>query len=92
MQLRTRFLAIGLFALAAAASAVSLDHTGSILALVVIAPGYLVQAWLFVRHRALGGVGCDLTMVGASAIVWTLLVGSVLVIGARLLRWFRRAA
>lgn len=92
MRLRIRFLAITLFAVTATASAVSLHHVESIPALVLIAPGYVVQAWLFVRQRALGGLGCDLTMVGVSALVWTVLIGSGVVIGERLLRWFRRAA
>ena len=58
----------------------------SIPALVVIAPGYFVQAWLFVTHRALGGLGHDLTIIGASATVWTLLFVGVLLGGWRLLR------
>ena len=78
MRLRVRLLAIVLFALSAAASAVALHHMDSVPGLVLIAPGYLVQAWLFVRHRALGGLGCDLTMIGASAVFWTVLLLSVL--------------
>ena len=62
----------------------------SVPGLVLIAPGYLVQAWLFVRHRALGGLGCDLTMIGASAIFWTVLVLSVLVIGKYVLHLLTR--
>ena len=89
MRLRVRLLAIGLFALSAAASAVALNHMDSVPGLVLIAPGYLVQAWLFVRHRALGGLGCDLTMVGASAVFWTVLVLTVLVVGQYV---FRRLA
>jgi hypothetical protein len=44
------------------------------LALLLIAPGYVVQAWLFEAHRALGGVGYGVTMVGVSALVWTLIL------------------
>lgn len=62
-----------LFAGFAAASAVSLHHMDRLPALVLIAPGYLVQSWLFVRHRALGGPGYQATMIGVSAMAWTLL-------------------
>lgn len=55
-------------------------------ALVVSAPGYFVQAWLFVRHRALGGLGHDLTIIGVSATVWTLLFVGVFLGGGRLFR------
>ncbi len=43
-------------------------------ALVLIAPGYLVQAWLFETHRAFGGLGYQVTMVGVSTLVWTLVI------------------
>ncbi len=43
-------------------------------AFIMIAPGYLVQAWLFETHRALGGFGYQVTMVGVSALVWSLLI------------------
>jgi hypothetical protein len=85
--LRLRRLAVtGLFALLAAASAASLDHMDSLPALLLIAPGYLVQAWLFVRHRALGGLGYDLTIIGTSAIFWTLLFIGVFSAGAYVVR------
>ncbi len=86
MRLRVRLFALVLIALFATASTVALHHTDSVPGLVVIAPGYVVQAWLFVRHRALGGLGCDLTMIGASAVFWTLLIGSVLVGSVYVLR------
>ena len=86
MRLRLRLLAVVVVALSAAASAVGLHHMDSVPGLVLIAPGYLVQAWLFVRHRALGGLGCDLTMVGASAVFWTLVTGAVLVVSKYVLR------
>jgi len=54
-------------------------------AFIAIAPGYLVQAWLFETHRALGGFGYQVTMVGVSAVVWTLIILSPAV-AVRLLR------
>ncbi len=46
----------------------------SVPGLIVIAPGYLVQAWLFERNWALGGAGYRATMIGVSALFWTLFV------------------
>lgn len=74
-----RFLGPVLFGLLGAAAAVALHHMDSIPALILIAPGYLVQAWLFERHRALGGFGYEATMVGVSALVWTLVILGVAV-------------
>ncbi len=74
-----RFLGPVLFGLLGAAAAVALHHMDSIPALILIAPGYLVQAWLFERHRALGGFGYEATMVGVSALVWTLIILGVAV-------------
>lgn len=71
------------------AAAVSLRQMEHLPALLVIAPGYLVQAWLFERHHALGGLGYQLTMIGVSAGFWTL-VGLLPVWIGRL--WFRRVA
>ena len=62
-----------LFVLFAVAAAVAVTHMTSLPAFIVIAPGYLVQAWLFETHRALGGFGYQATMVGVSALVWTLI-------------------
>ena len=56
------------------AATVSLHQMEHLPALLIVAPGYAVQAWLFVRHQALGGLGYQLTMVGVSAAFWTLLV------------------
>ena len=56
------------------------------LALLLIVPGYVVQAWLFEAHRALGGTGYVVTMVGVSALVWTLILLGVLVATTKLLR------
>jgi len=58
-------------------------------AFIMIAPGYLVQAWLFETHRALGGFGYQVTMVGVSALVWSLLI-LTLAVGVRLLRRLMR--
>lgn len=71
---------IVLLAGTAVAAAVSLDHMDSIPALLVIAPGYVVQAWLFERHRALGGLGYRLTLIGVSALFWTLLLLGITVV------------
>ena len=73
-MVRVRYVAIALFALTAGASALALNHMDSLPALLLIAPGYMVQAWLFETDRALGGLGYRLTMVGVSALVWTLLI------------------
>jgi len=64
----------GLFLLAAIAAAVAVTHMNSLSAFIVIAPGYLVQAWLFETHRALGGLGYQATVVGVSAVVWTFII------------------
>jgi hypothetical protein len=56
------------------AAGVALTHMDNIPAYLMIAPGYLVQAWLFERHLALGGFGYQATMVGVSALVWTLIL------------------
>ncbi|PYP55900.1 MAG: hypothetical protein DMD44_13765 [Gemmatimonadetes bacterium] len=67
------------------AAAVAVTHLNTLPAFVVIAPGYMVQAWLFETHRALGGFGYQVTMVGVSALVWTLIIFS-LASAVRLLR------
>jgi hypothetical protein len=56
------------------AATVALTHMDNLPAYLMIAPGYLVQAWLFERHLALGGFGYQATMVGVSALVWTLIL------------------
>jgi hypothetical protein len=56
------------------AASVALTHMDNIPAYLMIAPGYLVQAWLFERHLALGGFGYQATMVGVSALAWTLIL------------------
>ncbi|HXI64598.1 MAG TPA: hypothetical protein VNH14_08840 [Gemmatimonadales bacterium] len=66
--------AIVVFAGIAAAATLCVDHMDSIPALLVIAPGYVVQAWLFERHHALGGLGYRLTMIAVSALFWTVLL------------------
>ena len=85
MRIRLRYLAVALFVLTGIAAAVALTHMNNLPAFIVIAPGYLVQAWLFETHRALGGFGYQVTMVGVSALVWTLIALS-LAVAVRLLR------
>lgn len=68
------YRAVALFVLFAIAAAVAVAHMDNIVSFIVIAPGYLVQAWLFETHRALGGLGYQVTMVGVSALAWTLIV------------------
>jgi hypothetical protein len=71
---RLRHLAIALLILTGVASALAFTHLDNLPAYIVIAPGYVVQAWLFETHRALGGFGYRATMVGVSAVVWTLII------------------
>ena len=63
-----------LFVLFTIAAALAVAHMDNLLSFIVIAPGYVVQAWLFETHRALGGVGYEVTMVGGSALAWTLII------------------
>ena len=85
MRIRLRYLAMALFILIVIAAGVALSHMDNLPAFIVIAPGYLVQAWLFETHRALGGFGYQVTMVGVSALVWTLIILS-LAMAVRLVR------
>ena len=57
-----------------AVAIVAFAHFDNVAAYIVIAPGYVVQSWLFEQHRALGGFGYKLTMVGVSALFWTLII------------------
>ena len=77
---------ITVFTITAAAAAFALEHMGSLPALIVIAPGYVVQAWLFEIGRALGGPGYRGTMVGVSALFWTLVIFGAMAA----VRWLRR--
>jgi uncharacterized membrane protein YoaK (UPF0700 family) len=90
MRIRLPYLALALLILTAVAAAVALTRMNNVLAFIVVAPGYLVQAWLFASHRALGGFGYQVTMVGVSALVWTLILLSP-VLAVRLLRHLRAA-
>jgi len=76
---------MALLLLTSIAAAVALAHMNNPTAFIAIAPGYLVQAWLFETHHALGGFGYQVTMVGVSAVVWTLIILSPAV-AVRLLR------
>jgi hypothetical protein len=71
---RLRHYAIALLILTGVTCAVALAHMDNLPAFIVIAPGYLVQVSLFESHRALGGFGYQATMVGVSALVWTLTI------------------
>jgi hypothetical protein len=72
--MRLPYVAIAFLMLTGVAAAVALTHMDNLPAFIVLAPGYLVQAWLFETHRALGGFGYQATMVGVSAVVWTLIL------------------
>jgi hypothetical protein len=85
MRIHLRYLAIALLLLTSIAATLALSHMNNLPAFIAIAPGYLVQAWLFETHRALGGFGYQVTMVGVSAVVWTLILLSPAV-ALRLLR------
>ena len=89
MRIRARPLALALFILFGIAAAVALTHMTNAPAFIMIGPGYAVQAWLFESHRALGGLGYAVTMVGVSALVWTL-IALMPVVVARLVRRLRR--
>ena len=80
--------------LACVAAVIAVNHMNTLLAFVVIGPGYLVQAWLFEHHLALGGFGYRATMVSVSALVWTLIIVSLVGVGrlvGRLIRGKRAA-
>jgi hypothetical protein len=71
------------------AASIAVTHMSTMASFVVIGPGYLVQAWLFEHHHALGGFGYLATMVSVSALVWTLIIvglASVVRLVARLAR------
>jgi uncharacterized membrane protein len=92
--MRLRPFAIALLILTGLPSALALRHMDNLPAFILLAPGYLVQSWLFERHRALGGIGYQATMVGVSALVWTLII-LCLTLAIRALHHFgrrRRAA
>jgi len=90
MRIHLRYLAIALLLLTSIAAALALRHMNNFPAFIAIAPGYLVQAWLFETHRALGGFGYQVTMVGVSAVVWTLIILSPAVARRLLRRLVRR--
>src|SRR2546426_1027527 len=86
MQVRIRLAAPLLFTLLVLASSRALNHMDQPLALLLIVPGYVVQAWLFEAHRALGGTGYVVTMVGVSALVWTLILLGLWAVTAKVFR------
>lgn len=79
-----------LLVLTGIAATVALTHMDNLPAYLMIAPGYLVQAWLFERHLALGGFGYEATMVGMSALVWTLILLCLTAMIRLLVRTLRR--
>jgi uncharacterized membrane protein len=87
-----RSIAVGaaVFLLLIIAAALALTHMDNMLSFIVIAPGYLVQAWLFETHRALGGLGYQVTMVGVSAVMWTLIILGLALTGRLFRRLVRR--
>jgi di/tricarboxylate transporter len=74
VSVRLGYIAVALLLLTSIAAAVALTHMSTLPAFIAIAPGYAVQSWLFETHHALGGIGYQVTMVGVSAIVWTLIL------------------
>ena len=74
MRIRLRHVAPVVLVLTSIAATVALRNMNTLPAFIAIAPGYLVQSWLFETHRALGGFGYQVTMVGVSAIVWTVII------------------
>ena len=72
-------------------STVAFSHMTSLTGILVTAPGYVVQAWLFERGWALGGSGYAATMIVVSSLFWTpllLLAGHAAAALAR--RWGHR--
>jgi hypothetical protein len=90
MRIRVRYVAVILLFLFGIADAVAVTDLDNLPAFVLIAPGYLVQAWLFETHRAPGGFGYQVTMVGVSALVWTLIILGPVVAVRRFLQLVRR--
>jgi hypothetical protein len=88
--MRLRYFAVVLLILTGVASGLALTHMDNIPAFIVIGPGYLVQAWLFEKQLALGGVGYQVTMVGVSALAWTLIILSLAMVGRLIRRLARR--
>jgi hypothetical protein len=74
MRIRLRHVAPVALVLTSIAAAVALNNMNTLPAFIMIAPGYVVQSWLFETHRALGGLGYQITMVGVSAVVWTIII------------------
>ena len=74
------------FAVLALAATLALRHMDHPVALILVLPGYLVQAWLFEAHLALGGAGYVATVATVAAAVWTVLVLGCWAAGTRLAR------
>ena len=89
--MRVRYVVLVTLVLTCIAGAVALNHFDNIPAYLTLAPGYLVQSWLFERHWALGGLGYQATMIGASALFWTAFLLGLGVAARGLVRRLRRA-
>ena len=85
-----RYLGLVVFTLSVIAAALAVTHMDDLPAFIVIGPGYVVQAWLFENHRALGGAGYYATMVMVSAAGWTLVALSPIA-AIRTLRRFTKS-
>lgn len=90
MRIHLRYVAGALSILASIAAVVAVTHMDNLPAFIVIGPGYLVQAWLFETHRALGGVGYYVTMVVVSAVAWTVIILTPAVAVRTLRRFLQR--
>ena len=87
--MRIRIVLIVVLFLSCVAAGIAVTHMNNMAAFVVIGPGYLVQAWLFEHHLALGGFGYQATMVSVSALVWTLIIMGLVGVGRRVGRLLR---
>ena len=88
--MRGRYVVLVTLVLTSIPAVVALHHFDNIPAYLTLGPGYLVQSWLFERHWALGGLGYQATMVGASALFWTALLLGLGAAARGLVRRLRR--
>jgi hypothetical protein len=72
--MRIKKFVIVVLLLTLVAAVIAFTHMSTLPAFIVVGPGYLVQAWLFEHHHALGGFGYEVTMVSVSAVFWTLVI------------------
>src|SRR2546425_11911696 len=74
MRIRLGYIAVALLLLISIVAAVALTHMNNLPAFIAIAPGYLVQAWLFETHRALGGFCYTVMSGGVAGVGWELFI------------------